>query len=339
MGRLKNQPKVVVLAPSYYPNTGGVEKHLEKVCEGLIKKGWDVTVLVRYSKDYPKSLVYKGVSIVRMPRSDSSKTMWFWYLRNKGIFDNVKAIHSHDYFPFALRNLIKNKRWVHTFHGYEGYPLDPRAIESRKNVLKSVDYTFCVGQFIEKWYGTKCDEVIWGAAEPIKHHNQKTKWDYIFFGRYEVDTGFAEYIKGFKLIADSNPELSMLSLGYGSEEKWAKDFAKKNNLKIQFHKPVSNVEPFLQRSKVAFVSGYLAIIECGLEKKPIVAYFGTPIKEDYLKLHPRAEVFAIVNTDQQIAQSGLRALKPNPKDIQILYNWSKAQTWDKIINQYEEAYS
>ncbi len=339
MAASKNQLSLVVLAPSFYPNTGGVEKHLEKVCEGLVEKGWAVTVLVRYAKNYPRSLSHKGVRIIRMPKSDSSKTMWLWYLRNKEIFNNATAIHSHDYFPFALRKLVKNKPWVHTFHGYEGYPLDPRAIESRKNVVKAVDYTFCVGAFIEKWYGTKCDEVIWGAAEPTKQRNQNNKWDFIFFGRYEPDTGFAEYVKGFKLIAAQNPNLTMLSLGYGSQEKWARDFAKTNNLNIQFHEPVANVGPFLQQSRVAFVSGYLAIIECGRDKKPIVAYYGTPIKEDYLKLHPQAKAFAIVNSAQQIAKSGVKALNPNSADIKSLYDWSKTQTWDKIINQYEKTYS
>lgn len=339
MGRLKNQSELVILAPSFYPNTGGVEKHLEKVCEGLVKRGWAITVLVRYGKGYPKSLSRKGVHIVRMPKSDSSKTMWLWYLKNRDIFNNAMVIHSHDYFPFALRKLIKNKRWVHTFHGYEGYPLDPRAIESRKNVAKAVDYTFCVGEFIEKWYGTKCDEVIWGAAEPAKHQNQKTKWDFIFFGRYEPDTGFAEYLKGFRLIAQKQSNANMLVLGHGSQESWAKGFAKDNQLNIQFHEPVANVEPFLQQARAAFVSGYLAIIECGLDKKPVVAYYGTPIKKDYLTMHPEAKAFAVVSTAKQIAEAGLKALKPDPKDIQSLYSWSKSQTWDKIINQYEKAYN
>lgn len=330
---------LVVLAPSYYPNTGGVEKHLEKVCEGLIKRGWGVTVFVRYSPGYPKAQKHHGVNIVRMPKSDGTKTLWLWYLKNKQVFDGAVAIHSHDYFPFALRKLIKNKRWVHTYHGYEGYPLDPRAVESRQQVLKAVDYSFCVGQFIEKWYGTRCDQVIWGAAEGVKQTKTSTKWDFIFYGRFEQDTGFEEYVKGFKLIQDSNPKSNMLILGYGTKEVWAKDYVKQHNLNVTFHGPVGDVRPFLLQSKVAFVSGYLALIECGLAKKPVVAYYGTPIKEDYLKCHPEAKSLAIVHSAQQIASSGQRALKPNPKEIQDLYDWSRVQTWDKIINQYEEAYS
>ena len=275
---------------------------------------------------------------MRMPRLDSSKTMWLWYLGHKKLFDEAVAIHSHDYFPFALRKLIKNKHWVHTFHGYEGYPLDPRAIESRKEVSKSVDYTFCVGQFIEKWYGTKCNEVIWGATEPLKQNKEKPKWDFIFYGRYEPDTGFEEYIKGFKLISKNQPGLKMLALGFGSLEGWAKAFATKHTLNIEFHERVGEVAPFLARSRVAFVSGYLAIIECGLAKKPIVAYYGTPIKKDYLECHPKAQAFEVVHSAQQIATAGLKALKPNPQDIQSLYNWSKTQTWDKIIDQYEKVY-
>jgi hypothetical protein len=86
------------------------------------------------------------------------------------------------------------------------------------------------------------------------------------------------------------------------------------------------------------VSGYLAIIECGLAKKPVVAYYGTPVKEDYLKLHPEAKTFAVVNSAQEVANEGLKALRPNQDNIRTLYNWSRAQTWDKIVDQYNNAY-
>ena len=100
--------------------------------------------------------------------------MKYWLLKNKKIF-NGAVVHSHDYFPFNLRKILPNIRWVHTFHGYEGYPLHEEAIESRRRLHGLVEYSFCVGQFIEKWYGTKCDNILWGAADQVAIKNIKSK--------------------------------------------------------------------------------------------------------------------------------------------------------------------
>ncbi len=272
-----------------------------------------------------------------MPKNTSMYSMKIWLIKNNKLFDG-SAVHSHDFFPFALRKLLTDVRWVHTFHGYEGYPLDPNAIKSRQEVSNMVDYTYCVGGFIEKWYGTRCDSVIYGAADKKPTSSVETKWDFIFYGRFEQDTGFEEYLRAFRLIQNKNPHVNMLAVGNGSKLEWAKAYIEQYGLNISLHDKVNDINELLSQSKVAFVSGYLSIIECGLAKKPIVAYYGTPIKKDYLECHPMATGFAVVGSIRGIEDAAKLALKGNAKQVERLYNWSSKQTWDNIVDQYEKSY-
>lgn len=329
--------KLIIFAPSFYPNHGGVEKHLENVVKILKKNKYDVTTFVRYAKGFPIHNKFLGTDVIRMPKNTNRITLFLWFLKNKHLFDGA-IVHSHDYFPMPIRKLLKKNRWVHTFHGYEGYPLDPLAIASRKQVSNSVDYTFCVGKFIEKWYGTKCNEVIWGAAEKPKSINKDIKYDFIFYGRFEEDTGFEKYIRAFKIIKSTKPKAKMLVVGWGSRHDWAVSYSKKYDLGIEFRSPVSNIYPNLAQAKIAFVSGYQAIIESGLMKKSIVAYYDTPIKKDYLEMHPLASSLNIVNSIDGISQKALDLMNNSDYKIKKIYNWSVKQSWSYIVKRYEKSY-
>ena len=333
----RSMNKIVILAPSFYPNNGGVEKHLVYVVKNLVNRGCEVIVFVRYSPSFPKKQYVYGALVRRMPQNTSKYSMKLWLVKNRKVLDGA-VIHSHDFFPFALRKLLPNTRWVHTFHGYEGYPLDLNAIKSRQEVASAVDYTYCVGGFIEKWYGTKCDSVIWGAADKTSVNPTRLKWDFIFYGRFEQDTGFEEYLKAFRLIQSKDPNVSMLAVGGGSKLEWAKEYIKENELNIYLHDKVNDINELLHQSRVAFVSGYLSIIECGLAKKAIVAYYGTPIKKEYLECHPMANSFAVVGSIRGVEDAAMLALKANAKQLQRMYNWSSKQTWDNIVDQYEKSY-
>jgi glycosyltransferase involved in cell wall biosynthesis len=336
MRNLAAKNKIVFITSSYYPSLGGVEKHVQRVAEILASKGREVKVFVRYKENYPKYQKINNVEIYRMPKKDGRPNINLWYLKNKKYFKDA-VIHSHDYFPSVIKKLLKNNRWVHTFHGYEGYPLNPAAIESRKRVASSVDYTFCVGKFIEKWYGTKCDEVIWGAAEKPKKIKKPIKYDFIFFGRFEEDTGFEKYVEAFKIIKSKVPNATMVAVGWGSKANWAIQYSMKNRLGIVFKEPVKDVYPLISQSRVAFVSGYQAIIESSLMKRPIVAYYDTPIKKDYLKMHPMAVYLNIAKNAEEISINALSALESS-KDLKTLFSWASKQNWESIENKYNKSY-
>ncbi len=336
MKNLVAKNKIVFITSSYYPSLGGVEKHVQRVSEILASKGCEVKVFVRYKENYPKYQKINNVEIYRMPKKDGRPNINLWYLKNKKYFKDA-VIHSHDYFPFSLRRLVKN-RWVHTFHGFEGYPVSKIAIESRKRVLANVDYSFCVGKFIEKWYGTKCDEVLWGASDKPKKYDIKPKYDFVFFGRLEKDTGINAYLEAFKILSNKKKSLKMLVVGWGGLQNKNIKYAKDNKLDIEFRKPVKDVYAVLAESKIAFVSGYQAIIESAMMKKPIIAYYDNPLKKDYLQMHPMSNHIYLADSKKQITESVLKIIDNSFKISPAIISWANSQTWDSIVSIYSESY-
>lgn len=336
MKNLVAKNKIVFITSSYYPSLVGVEKHVQRVSEILASKGCEVKVFVRYKENYPEYQKINNVEIYRMPKKDGRPNINLWYLKNKKYFKDA-VIHSHDYFPFSLRRLVKN-RWVHTFHGFEGYPVSKIAIESRKRVLANVDYSFCVGKFIEKWYGTKCDEVLWGAADKPKKYDIKPKYDFVFFGRLEKDTGINAYLEAFKILSNKNKSLKMLVVGWGGLQNKNIKYAKDNKLDIEFRKPAKDVYAVLAESKIAFVSGYQAIIESAMMKKPIIAHYDNPLKKDYLQMHPMAKFLIIANNADKIVKMYTKFHNENAPLGNKIFSWSSRQTWDKIALRYKKSY-
>ena len=326
--------KLLIIAPSFAPNQGGVESHLKNIIP-LLLKDFEVTVLCRYNHSIPRRQKFRGVSVMRLPESSIGIRLWsiayaLWLRK----FD---VIHSHDFFPMPIYKLVpKSSKWVHTFHGYEGFPLSEQAIESRQRINNLVDATIGVGKFIEKWYETKCDEWIYGGVD-IQSLPKKEKpiWDIIFYGRLEPDTGVKTYINAINTLSKKS-KLSTLFVGSGSLNNELRDFATKNGLNIEFKEFSSEVLEYAARSNVAFVSGYLAVIESAAIGLNIVSVYDTPIKKDYLQMHPMSDHFAVCSNENDVARSYLK-LKGKPVDKQ-LREWAKHQTWENIARIYLKYY-
>jgi glycosyltransferase involved in cell wall biosynthesis len=331
--------KIVILAPSSYPKRGGVEVHVMSVAELMVNRGHQVIILVRFDPDIPAHQELSGITILRLPQHDNLIFLALWLLRHPGVFEGVDAIHSHDYFPLPFKRFFPNTPWVHTFHGYEGYPLDQAAIKSRRNVRRITKYCVGVGQFIEKWYGTKLDYITYGAAAmPGKIAMLPHDWSVLYYGRLEPDTGFEDYLKGFKLIAQQHPDANMAVVGDGSLGAWASQFISDNKLRVDMIGWKADVWPYLKASKVICTSGYLSILETSLMSKPVVAHYATPIKKDYLECHPMADNFFIVNSPEEIAAAYGNAANEDTARRDVRQNWAQEQTWNKIVGVYEHAY-
>ena len=331
--------KLLVLAPSYLPKTGGVEKHILETTRVLRNSGHKVTIMVRYSEDIPAVQTVEGVPVLRFPKYDGFLGLLFWLPRNLKVFVEADAIHSHDYFPFPLKRLFGKKKWIHTFHGYEGYPISPAAVKSRQEVRRLTRYCIGIGAFIEKWYGTKCDLISYGAVGlPSKIQPSAKSWDVIFYGRLEADTGFTDYLKGFSKITQQNPHATMLVLGDGSDRAWAEEFIADKGLSVEFGGRVEDIWPYLASSKVAFVSGYLGILEACALGKPVVAHYQTPIKKDYLECHPLFGKFRIASSPATVASEYQLAKNTSKGQLAEAAEWAQQQTWDKIANAYLDQY-
>jgi glycosyltransferase involved in cell wall biosynthesis len=331
--------KILVLAPAYAPSTGGVEKHIQRVNREFRAQGHEVVVLVRHNLFVPQRQMIDGVDVWRLPASDSLPSMALWYYQHRQVFEGIDVVHSHDYYPRRLHQLLSSVRWVHTFHGYEGWPIDPAAIDARQIVREEVNACFGIGAFIEKWYGTKLDYITYGAAdEPSDTPAIKHGADLVFIGRLESDTGFEDYLKGFALIHRQHPKVRLAVLGDGQLRHWGEEFVRTEQLPVSFEGWQDDTAPYQRAAKVVLVSGYLAILEAARLEKPILAHYGTPIKHDYLACHPLASKFVTANSPETVAEGYERALQLPYITLADSAAWAKQQTWEALGEQYLRVY-
>lgn len=331
---------LLIIAPAYRPLVGGVESHIYEV-NNILKKHYNITVLVRYSESMPENQIIKGVKVIRLPRKINTWNMLPWLLIHGSILIKTNIVHSHDFYPQVLHRLLGHKQWVHTFHGYEGYPIAQEAIVGRNKIRNEIPYCIAVGSFIEKWYGTKCDSIIYGGIDTTRFSQQtkhKQKYDFIYYGRLDVDTGFVDYLKSFRELSNLYPHITMVVLGGGSKESWAEQYISKHSLKVEMLGWQPVIDSFLEASGVAFVSGYLGILEAGLAKKPIIAYYETPIKKDYLEMHPMADNMEIVDSVEGIYKSAQQLIMQKSDKVDKMYEWAQQQTWERIAELYISYY-
>jgi glycosyltransferase involved in cell wall biosynthesis len=200
--------KVVFLARRFYPEIGGVEKHVLEISKRLIKQGHKVTVITelekntnvlnKHSSSESARLTGKvaGIEILRI---DTGKHDWFkkfriwkemWRLKKH--LKAADVIHCHDVFFWYLpfRFLFPTKKVFTTFHGYEGNSIPGiKAKLMHKLAEKLSGGNICVGDFLKKWYGTIPTFVTYGAVDAVNKNSkiQKSttfkKGSIIFLGR------------------------------------------------------------------------------------------------------------------------------------------------------------
>src|SRR3989344_3537616 len=98
--------KILFLTRRFYPDVGGVEKHVLKISELLIKKGHKVTVI---TESQGKENGLRGIRIFRIKSRNGwfkKFDIWLWLWRNRELIRNADIVHAHDvyywYFPFRF---------------------------------------------------------------------------------------------------------------------------------------------------------------------------------------------------------------------------------------------
>ena len=70
---------ILFLTRLYYPHIGGVEKHVEKISQELIKLGHKITIVTeQYDKQLKKTDTHQDVTIYRIPVLKSTEKSKKW---------------------------------------------------------------------------------------------------------------------------------------------------------------------------------------------------------------------------------------------------------------------
>ena len=348
--------KIVFLARRFYPEVGGVEKHVMEIGKRLVKKGHKVIVIAELEKNTNNPNYHsssnsarfvgkvEGIEIFRInPGTDN----WFkkfriwqqlWQLRKH--ISGADIIHCHDVFFWYLpfRFLYFSKKVFTTFHGYEGNKIpNVKAKLMHKLAEKLSKGNICVGDFLQKWYGTKPTFVTYGAIDK-KDINTKSKDvkknSVIFLGRLEEETGILKYLEALAILDKVGIKLSLEVFGDGALMGESLNYSKKHNLRVNFKGFVPNASDFIKNYEYVFCSRYLGILEAMVLQKPVFAEYNNLIKKDYLQMAPFAKYISITGDAALISNAVSSYIEKKNLEVARAYLWAKNETWEKMVNLY-----
>jgi glycosyltransferase involved in cell wall biosynthesis len=332
---------IIFLSKSYYPNIGGVEKHVYELSKELVRCGHKVTIV---TEDKVNSLSplrlndyeIKGVQIIRIPTGGDDWfkkfRIWKWIWENREIFIKADLSHCHDvfywYLPIAL--LYPLKPVYTTFHGYEGYPVKLKAIIYRKIFEIMSNKTICVGDFMRKWYHANPTRVIYGAVNPIKKSIRPKKNSAIFIGRLDEHTGIDVYAQAVSLIRKKIPDFTLTVYGDGPY----KEIIKGEGIILKGENPSADTE--IPKYEYAFVSRYLAMLEAMAAKRLVIALYDNPVKKDYLLMTPYKDWIVRSDNANNIASIILNQSNSYSKKFMVSksYDWIINQSWNSLAEEY-----
>lgn len=331
----------------FYPDIGGVETHVMEVGKRLVSMGHEVTVVCEESskssstKRFWASQNDKKIKIWRIPvgRHEKQKKfiIWQWLKKNKQLIEDADIVHCHDvfYWYFPFRFMYPKKPVYTTFHGYEGYPVSPKAIAVRKLSEKLSWGNICVGDFIPKWYGTRATLVTYGGVTMANSKWQmasssKKKFTIVFVGRLDKDTGIDLYLKTLQELKKKKIPFVFEAYGDGKFRKQVEKVGK-------VHGFIEHLEKKLAKVDIVFSSSYLSMIQSLAAKKLVFAVYTNPLKEDYLRMSPFAKFVIKGDDPQKLAEKIIFYINQKhfaEKLITAGYTWAEKQTWDEVITIY-----
>lgn len=332
--------KVLFITKYFFPHIGGVEKHVYEVSKELIKNGIKVSIITeKLNTRIDDSKEDNNIKILRIsyPKIKFIGLFVIWLKMFSLIREIVNAdvIHIHDVFIWFLpiKLFFPFKSIYITFHGYEDYPIKFKYRIIRYISEKLCQGNICVGKFINKWYGTRPNIITYGAVDTSvysrKRLSPKYKYDSVFVGRLDKHTGIDIYLRACKSLI-KNFNFSLLVIGSGVKKI-------KSNSNIKYLGETNNVAKYLIKSKFAFVSRYLSILEAFACKNLVFAVFDNPIKEDYIRMTPFSKWLIICNNSKDLSNKVEFYIK-NPLAADIIvnkaYNWVQKYSWKKLTKQY-----
>ena len=307
-----------------------------------MKQGHTVTVLTEsLSSNQLTDVEVEGIRVVRMDvgKDDFFKKfrIWWWLWQHRDLLEKADVVHCHDVFFWYLpsRFLFPKKPVYTTFHGYETkFPPAKKAIFIRKISEKLSLGNICVGEYIQKWYGTKPSYITYGGADPIETREikakktNKNKLKLAFVGRFEKDIGMDLYLKALGILKSENVPFEIVFYGSGSLTSKVEKYGK-----VLSNSDSERLGDF----DFVLASSYLSILSAFVAKKLVFAVYENELKHDYLFKTPFADWVIIEKSGEVLAKTIMYFLR-HDEEVKILtekaYGWVRSETWDKVTNIY-----
>lgn len=255
----------MMTAARCFPNMGGVERHVESVRRELAQAGHLVDV----------------VELGEGRRALRSLLHLCGLLRRK----NYDVVHAHDFTPalvtYAAMVISRSRRRLYvTIHGYEGFPLRTVYVAAHRFVHRLAARIIAIGAYIDQWYGTRSNVVLHGGIDKIDSAAEPSLQAVTFVSRLAQDTNAVEIATAFAAVSHRRPDVKFKIYGFGDCTERVKGICA--GTPVEYLGPIADVAPVLADATVIIANSYLAILEAFACGKPVVSYYGNPLKKDYL---------------------------------------------------------
>jgi len=227
---------------------GGVQDHIERVTAHLRFRGHQVEWVYRENEERFRSLLSWADRIV-----------------------------CHDYFSFKQAAGVPT---LTIFHGWEGkWPVDSGVIRARQQVKAASAWTINAGAFIEKFYGTPADAVIWGGSEPVQPvmipapvQNRA-----LYLGRLDPDTCPEPAFRLSKMMGWALEVCGDGSLRRALQQEYPQAY---------FHGFVKDLSSHINRAEFVIGTGYLSYLAAMARRRPVISFWENPLRQFYVESFP-----------------------------------------------------
>ncbi len=329
--------KILYLTPYFWPHVGGVEKHVLKVSQELVKMGHQVTI-VTY-RDRETSAELNGIDVIYLPREARDQKQATWQALNQHAeeFYAADVIHVHDVtwwlWPSWWR--WRQKTYI-TFHGWETHwPIRWQAKLQRLVATILARGTIHIGHWIAEMYWDKPDKVLYGGADVTNQHNISSdfhKLKCVFLGRITVDNQikwYSEFVLGLQKVFGAS-SVEMTWVGDGEDRSTAEKVGKVTGM-------VALPDEWIDHATIVCANSYLSVLEAQARGKLVVVSTAHPLKKKYFAQYPGQQWLIKADTVDAAVEKVRAAVEhaeQTKKRLAEQTAWASAQSWHKIANAY-----
>ena len=335
-----------MISEHYWPTVGGVQRHVEGIVNELTTGGFQVTVLT--SSDTltrPRQERFGTSNVARIPFGWDHNPLLvaLWMIRHHSWIKEHDIIHVHDTVPlvfwYAPLVLFSPKKPVFaTFHGFEEDPVPTMYRVLRKIARRLVRKCLCIGGFISREYGMKCDIVSLGATEllPLPRRQREGA---VFVGRIEEDTGIIEHVNALAILREKHGiSLKLTVCGSGSIRQDVADMALSKGVVVEFTGTIDDPKEIMNRSEFCLAGGYLSILEAMSLGLPVLGIARSPLKAAYLRaVLEQGGPMSIQTSPEGIAEEIARLIKSPKLAAEVSERgrvFAATMSWKRLADVY-----
>lgn len=359
--------KIIQVAPKYFPHIGGVEKIVQEISEGMVKRGHYVEVVTTDpSGTLPKNETINGVKVVRFKSFAPNDAYYF----APGIYPYMKNIdcdlvHAHNYHAFpaffaCLANKGDRQKFVLSpyFHGkghtsFRNFLHKIYKLWLGKCVFNKADIIIALSKFeidlikdkfsnIQNEFITispGVDNELFISSRPSTKEVNKSL---LYVGRVEEYKGIQYVIHALEYLSKISDDRYILNIvGSGPFENKLKKTVGKTNVEVNWHGWASGEKLWQQYRKadlLVLLSSYetfgIVVAEALASKVPALVVESSALKE----FVDNKVCFSVKNpTDAKELGDKIYEICDMDIDFSGLSD-DKVRSWDKVVDEYERAY-